>query len=57
MGKEHELAMHLRATRNTGVTPDDVREILHQVAVYAGVPAANTGFAIARQVFAEDAGG
>jgi 4-carboxymuconolactone decarboxylase len=57
MGKEHELAMHLRATRNTGVTRDEVREILHQVAIYAGLPAANAGFAIAKQVFAEEARG
>jgi 4-carboxymuconolactone decarboxylase len=57
MGKERELAMHLRATRNTGVTRDEVREILHQVAIYAGLPAANAGFAIAKQVFAEEARG
>jgi 4-carboxymuconolactone decarboxylase len=54
LGKESELAMHLRATRNTGVTREEVREILHQVAIYAGLPAANTGFAIAKQVFAEE---
>jgi 4-carboxymuconolactone decarboxylase len=57
MGKEQELAMHLRATTNTGVTRDEVREILHQVAIYAGLPAANTGFAIAKQVFAEESRG
>ncbi|MCB0226633.1 MAG: 4-carboxymuconolactone decarboxylase, partial [Anaerolineae bacterium] len=38
LGKEHELAMHLRATQNTGVTPDEVKEVLLQVAVYAGLP-------------------
>lgn len=53
LGKEHELAMHLRATPNTGVTPDEVKEVLLQVAVYAGVPAANTAIAIAKQVFSE----
>jgi len=53
LGKEHELAMHLRATRNTGVTPDEIREVFHQVAIYAGVPAANTAFGIAKKVFAE----
>ena len=42
LGKENELALHIRATRNTGVTPDDLKEVLLQVAVYAGVPAANS---------------
>jgi 4-carboxymuconolactone decarboxylase len=54
LGKEHELAMHLRATRNTGVTQAQVIEALMQVALYAGVPAANSAFAIAKQIFAED---
>lgn len=54
LGRESELAMHIRATKNTGVTPDDVREALLQVAVYAGVPAANSAFAIARRVYAEE---
>ena len=53
LGKEHELAMHLRATPNTGVTPDEVKEVFHQIAVYAGVPAANRAFAVAKEVFAE----
>ena len=54
LGRHEELAMHVRATQNTGVTRDEVREVFHQVAVYAGVPAANAGFAIAKQIFAED---
>ncbi len=53
LGKENELAMHIRATRNTGVTPEEIKEAFMQVAVYAGVPAANTAFAIAKKVFAE----
>jgi 4-carboxymuconolactone decarboxylase len=53
LGKENELAMHIRATRNTGVTPDDVKEVFHQVAIYAGIPAANSAFAIAKKVYAE----
>ena len=53
LGKEHELAMHIRATRNSGVTPAQLAEAFHQVAVYAGVPAANRAFAIAKQVYAE----
>lgn len=53
LGKEHELAMHIRATANTGVSPEEVREALHQVAVYAGVPAANVAFGIAKRTYAE----
>jgi 4-carboxymuconolactone decarboxylase len=53
LGKEHELAMHIRATQNTGVTMDEVKEALMQVAIYAGVPAANTAIAIAKKVYAE----
>lgn len=53
LGKEHEFAMHIRATQNTGVTPDEVKEILHQVAIYAGLPAANTAFGIAKRTYAE----
>lgn len=51
LGKEHELALHLRATKNTGVSPDEVAELFHQVAVYAGVPAANSAFAQAKKVY------
>lgn len=50
LGKEEELAVHMRATGNTGVSADEVREVLLQVAVYAGVPAANSAFAIAREI-------
>lgn len=53
LGKEKELAMHIRATQNTGVTPAQIREAFHQVAIYAGVPAANSAFAIAKQVYQE----
>jgi 4-carboxymuconolactone decarboxylase len=53
LGKEHELALHLRATQNTGVTPTQLKAALHQVAVYAGIPAANTAFGIAKKVLAE----
>lgn len=51
LGKEHELEMHLRATSNTGVTPEQVREVFQQIAIYAGVPAANAAFAIGKRVF------
>ena len=53
LGHEDELAMHFRATRNTGATADDVKEVLLMVAVYAGVPAANTAIRIAKRVYAE----
>jgi 4-carboxymuconolactone decarboxylase len=53
LGHHDEVAMHIRATANTGATMEDVREALMHVAVYAGVPAANTAFKIAKQVYAE----
>jgi 4-carboxymuconolactone decarboxylase len=53
LGKVDELAMHIRATRNTGVTPEEVREVFLQVSVYAGVPAANSAFAVAKRVYRE----
>jgi 3-oxoadipate enol-lactonase / 4-carboxymuconolactone decarboxylase len=49
LGKEHELAMHLRATRNTGVTLSQLEEAFFQVAIYAGIPAANTAFSLAKR--------
>jgi alkylhydroperoxidase/carboxymuconolactone decarboxylase family protein YurZ len=42
--------MHLEATRNTGLTPEEVREALMHVAVYAGVPAANAAIKTAKRV-------
>jgi 4-carboxymuconolactone decarboxylase len=48
LGYEHELALHVRATRNTGATVEEIREVLMQVAVYAGVPCANAAFRIAK---------
>lgn len=53
LGNREELAMHIRATRNTGVTRQDVKEVLLQVAVYAGIPAANAAMAIAKRFFAD----
>lgn len=53
MGHHDEVAMHIRATANTGASMEDVREALMHVAVYAGVPAANTAFRIAKQTYAE----
>ena len=51
--QEEELAMHLRAALRNGLTPDQIGEVLLHTAVYAGVPAANRAFAIAREVLAE----
>ena len=53
LGKNDELAMHIRATRNTGVTPEELREVLLQVLIYAGAPAANSAFGIAKRVLKE----
>lgn len=50
LGHHEELRLHLRASRNTGATPEDVRETLIHTAVYAGVPAANSAFRIAKEV-------
>jgi 3-oxoadipate enol-lactonase/4-carboxymuconolactone decarboxylase len=52
-GREHELALHVRAARRNGVTPDEIGEVLLQCAVYCGVPAANSAFAIAQRVLEE----
>ena len=53
LGREEEFKLHLRATRTTGATPDDIAEMLLHVAVYAGVPAANSAMRMAKQIFAE----
>lgn len=53
LGHEDELAMHFRAARNTGASWDDIQETLMQVAIYAGVPAANIAFRIAKEVIAD----
>ena len=52
LGNDHELAMHIRATRNTGASEEDVMEALLHVAIYAGVPRANHAFKIAKETFA-----
>lgn len=46
-----ELELHLRAARNTGVTAEEVSEVLLHVAVYAGVPAANRAFKVAKSIY------
>lgn len=52
-GNFDEIAMHVRATANTGASPDDVMEALLHVAVYAGAPRANHAIRIARETYAE----
>ncbi|WP_417564650.1 4-carboxymuconolactone decarboxylase [Microbacterium sp.] len=52
-GHHEELAMHLRAGLRNGLTVDEITEVILQSAIYSGVPAANTAFRIAQEVFAE----
>jgi 3-oxoadipate enol-lactonase/4-carboxymuconolactone decarboxylase len=54
LGHHHELAMHVRAALGNGLTPDEIKEVLLQAAVYCGVPAANRAFAIAQEVLAAE---
>ncbi|CAN7354418.1 4-carboxymuconolactone decarboxylase [Paraburkholderia sp. SIMBA_054] len=53
LNRSEELALHLRAARNNGVTRDQVKEVLLQTAIYCGVPAANSAFHLADKVFKE----
>ena len=49
LGHWEELAMHVRAARANGLTPDEIAEVIIQAAVYCGVPAANHAFAVAQE--------
>lgn len=53
LGHWEEVAMHVRATANTGATPEEVREAMLHVAVYAGVPAANHALKVVKAAYAE----
>ncbi len=58
LNRGEELALHLRAAKNNGVTRDEIKEVLMQTAIYCGVPAANSAFHLADRIFKEeDAGG
>ena len=58
LGRNEELRLHLRAAANNGVTRAQIKEVLLQAAIYCGVPAANSAFHAAAEVFAElDAAG
>jgi len=51
---EEELALHVRAARHNGLTPEEITEVLLHTAVYAGIPAANAAMAVARTVLSEE---
>jgi 4-carboxymuconolactone decarboxylase len=53
LGREHEIAMHVRAALTNGLSQEEICEVLLHTAVYAGVPTANRAFAIAQEVFNE----
>ena len=55
LGRDEELAMHLRAALRNGLTPDEIKEVLLHATVYCGVPAGNAAFAIAQRVLEEAA--
>jgi 4-carboxymuconolactone decarboxylase len=53
-GHYDELALHVKAAERNGLTRAEIAEVLLQIGVYCGVPAANSAFAVAQRVFAED---
>jgi 4-carboxymuconolactone decarboxylase len=55
LGREHELAMHVRAALRNGLTPTEIGEVLLHTSVYAGLPVANRAFAIADEVLSQEA--
>jgi 4-carboxymuconolactone decarboxylase len=54
LGREHEIAMRVRAARTNGLAHEEISEVLLHTAVYAGVPAANAAYTIAQRVLAEE---
>jgi 4-carboxymuconolactone decarboxylase len=54
LNRSEELALHLRAAKNNGVTRDEIKEVLMQTAIYCGVPAANSAFHLADRLFREE---
>ena len=54
LNRPHELELHVRGALRNGVSREEIREVFLQAAIYAGVPAANESFRIARKVFAEE---
>jgi 4-carboxymuconolactone decarboxylase len=53
LNRSEEFKLHVRAAFNNGVTRDEIKEVLLQCAIYAGVPAANSAFHMAEEVFAQ----
>jgi 3-oxoadipate enol-lactonase/4-carboxymuconolactone decarboxylase len=53
LNRTEELRIHMRAAANTGVTIEEIGEVLLQCAVYCGVPAANSAFVVAKEVLSE----
>ena len=53
LNRQHELKLHIRSALKNGITKDEIKEVLLQVAAYAGVPAGIDGFRLAREAFAE----
>lgn len=53
LGREKELALHINASHNSGITRDEMRELLIQIAPYAGIPASLTAFGIAKKYYSE----
>jgi 4-carboxymuconolactone decarboxylase len=54
LGHFEELALHVSAARRNGLTPDEIKEVLLQTAIYCGVPAANRAFKVAQEVLADE---
>ncbi len=54
LNRGEELALHVRAAKNNGVTRDEIKEVLLQTAIYCGVPAANSAFHLAQRIFGEE---
>jgi 4-carboxymuconolactone decarboxylase len=54
LNRSEELALHLRAAKNNGVSRDEIKEVLMQTAIYCGVPAANSAFHLADRIFREE---
>jgi 4-carboxymuconolactone decarboxylase len=55
LGRENEIAMHVRGALRNGLEPAEIAEVLLHTAVYAGVPAANAAFAVAQKVIEDEA--
>ena len=53
LNRAEEFRLHIRAALNNGLTPDEIKEVLLQTAVYCGVPAANNAFHIAKEILEE----